>query len=150
MKEVYGNLWDSKADAIIITTNGTIRKDGACVMGRGVALQAAQRDKHLSYVLGALIKSSGNRPFFLEANTDIGYIIITLPVKDHWCQQADIDLIEEGVRYISSIVNNSPVIETIAMPRPGCGNGRLKWEDVKPIIEPYLNDRFTVYNNEKE
>ena len=40
MNEVNGNLWDSNADIIVITTNGAVRKDGAAIMGRGVALQA--------------------------------------------------------------------------------------------------------------
>ena len=35
----------------------------------------------------------------------------------------------------------------IAIPRPGCSNGGLNWEiDVKPIIEPLLDDRFIIYS----
>lgn len=43
MKECQGNIWTYGADIIVITTNGTVRKDGACVMGRGVAQQALKR-----------------------------------------------------------------------------------------------------------
>ena len=39
MKEITGDLWTIKADARVIPTNGTVRRDGAAVMGRGVALQ---------------------------------------------------------------------------------------------------------------
>ena len=32
----------------------------------------------------------------------------------------------------------------IYMVRPGCGYGQLDWEDVKPILEKYLDERFIV------
>ena len=42
MKEVFGDLWEF--DGIIaITTNGFVKRDGTCVMGRGCARQAAVR-----------------------------------------------------------------------------------------------------------
>jgi len=42
MKEVIGNIWNyyNKGNWIVITTNGTIKKNGEAVMGRGVALEA--------------------------------------------------------------------------------------------------------------
>ena len=44
MKKMKGNIWDIKADAKCITTNGFLCKSGRlskAVMGRGVAKQAA-------------------------------------------------------------------------------------------------------------
>jgi len=29
-------------------------------------------------------------------------------------------------------------IHTLALPPLGCGNGNLKWEDVRPLIEKHL------------
>jgi len=33
---------------------------------------------------------------------------------------------------------------SVVLPRPGCGNGGLDWDDVRPILEAILDDRFTV------
>lgn len=38
--------------------------------------------------------------------------------------------------------------EAILIPKPGCGNGGLKWEDVKKQIEPLLDDRFIIIDYE--
>ncbi len=35
-------------------------------------------------------------------------------------------------------------LDKVYLVRPGCGNGQLKWEDVKPLIAPILDDRFIV------
>jgi hypothetical protein len=32
----------------------------------------------------------------------------------------------------------------VLLPRPGCGNGHRTWDEVCPVIEPILDDRFTV------
>ena len=40
-------------------------------------------------------------------------------------------------------------IDAIILPRPGCGNGKLKWCDVKKVIEPILIDkRIWIINKE--
>ena len=51
MKEVFGDLWEF--DGIIaITTNGFVKRDRTCVMGRGCARQAAVRFPELPRKLG--------------------------------------------------------------------------------------------------
>ncbi len=140
MQEVKGNIWThhDAGEWIAITTNGYVRSDGACVMGRGVALQAKQRWPGVPYELGSSIRKQGNIPFaFLE------YKIVTVPVKHTWSEPADLDLIKRSMWHLS-IFAEQGAFQRLYMPRPGCGNGRLLWEDVKPIIEPILDDRFIV------
>lgn len=145
MREVRGNLWDAGADYFVITTNGALRKDGAAVMGRGVALQAMKRYPGLEYSLGRRIQLRGNHV------SAIGRLI-SFPVKHHWREMADLKLIrrsaEELAVYVTGQRHLGYPIEQVAMPRPGCGNGRLDWKDVKPLIKDVLDDRFVVYNNE--
>ena len=62
MKEVFGDLW--KFDGIIaITTNGFVKKDRTCVMGRGCARQAAVRFPELSRKLASRFPPSGTASF---------------------------------------------------------------------------------------
>ena len=149
MLEVQGNLWTYSADWRVITTNGFVRSDGKAVMGRGVALQAAQKFPKLAYEFGGLLKVHGNHVMGFPE-----YRLLTMPVKHNWYEKADLELIErscqelkEHVDYLTDSLLFDKAIErplVIAMVRPGCGNGQLNWIDVKPLIEPYLDDRFVV------
>jgi len=173
MKQVKGDLWAHPANIVVITTNGSIRRDGHAVMGRGVAKQAKDRFPHISKALAGLIKKSGNHVYYLGAfmrdlppKISDGSIldsvtdsemkhIIAFPVKHEWHQLASIDLILRSVielNYLCHIILPGAAIETdiIAMPRPGCGNGGLDWlKDVRPIVEPHLNDRYVIVEREE-
>lgn len=141
MKEMRADLWEVEADLRVITTNGTIKKNGEAVLGRGCAKEAALKEPRLSKFLGRHLLNNGNIPFIAGFPTT-GWLA-TLPVKHNWWERADIDLIVESTK---SIVEWADACEytNVVIPRPGCGNGQLKWEDVKPMIETLLDDRFTV------
>lgn len=142
---MIGNLWDQvDADCICITTNGTVRRDGALVMGAGCALEAKKKWPELAHEFGRQVTSHGNK---IMAAYVPGYkgLIIGFPVKYNWWEKADLLLIEESCKQLVEFVSPD---DTCVLPRPGCGNGKLKWEDVKPILEKYLDDRFTVIHNE--
>jgi hypothetical protein len=138
--EANGNLWDFQTGWIVITTNGSIKSNGHAVMGRGVAYQATQKFPNIAKDLGMNLKAGGNIPYVMGK-----YLIITLPVKYRWEETADLFLIESSVQKLVSLLDKCyPLIQEIYMPRPGCGNGGLDWKDVKPVIAPLLDDRFTV------
>jgi len=150
MLEAFGNIWDhpNKYGAIVITTNGIVKNNGEAVMGRGIALEAKQNYPDLPKRLGNVLKQFGNITWlhefdFWNGEEDYQKWVITLPVKHHWKDKADIELIQDSIFRLVAIADEVG-IKKIIMPRPGCGNGGLKWEDVKPVIEPYLDDRFTV------
>lgn len=148
MIEVKGNLWTFPADIRVITTNGTLKKNGEAVMGRGCALEATVRYDGIARVLGNSIRNHGNHVAFIYGSVEGIY---SFPVKHDWWDMADLALIErsagELVKLMDALPTNAASLlqhTRVVMPRPGCGNGRLKWADVKPILEPILNDRFHV------
>ena len=57
--------------------------------------------------------------------------------------KSDINLIDKSIKQLVELTNQMGW-ETVVLPRIGCGNGGLNWDDVKPVIEPYLDHRFIV------
>jgi len=165
MLEVQADLWDEVADAKCITTNGFVKANGELVMGAGVAGQAQARYPLFPKVAGQAVKENGNivMPFRRDEITgklyqwndsmikgkepDNNEWFITFPVKHVWYDDADLELIERSAHQLMELVDHGafqPIWKKVLLPRPGCGNGRLKWEDVKPVIEPILDDRIVV------
>ena len=148
MIEVRGNLWTFPADVRVITTNGSIKNDAIAVMGRGCAAEAAKQWPDLPIELGTLLREGGNYCYHLksiamptEREGILKYWELwSMPVKRQWWERADMELIRQSAIDLAAQTANKWVV----LPRPGCGNGHLKWEDVKPILEPILDDRFHV------
>lgn len=139
MQILQGNLWKfhTPANWIVIPTNGSVRKDGACVMGRGVALQAKKRYHELPYELGRKLVEGGNNVYTFK-----DYGLLSFPVKHKWFEKADLELIEKSCKQLLYVVDRP-----IYLPMVGCGNGHLDWSDVKPILTTYFDDTFTVVTN---
>lgn len=143
MKEITGNLWDYVNDGyIVITTNGALNSRGECVMGRGTALQAKNRYPGLARRIGQMIEKYGNHVHLFQMDTDQGEMLITFPVKHHWSERANHELIARSADELRVLANKTHATK-IFLPRPGCGNGCLKWDNVKPLLK-CLDDRFTI------
>lgn len=146
MLEAKGNLWTLAQNSnLVITTNGAVTKAGDCVMGRGIAKEAKDHFPGLSSLLGGYIKQYGNRPFNLgvwRSNTT-SYRLLSMPVKDVWFHDADIRIITDSASKLFVMANKFGW-DRIWLPRPGCGNGHLDWNDVKPYLDQILDDRFIV------
>lgn len=150
MKEVRGNLWtwDPPGSEVVkirvITTNGTIRKDGACVMGRGCAVEALRKFHGINYILGTLIQEQGNHVHLLPFSEG-DWQVVSFPVKHHWADMADLMLIRRSAEELVKLADEHlKPGEVVILPRPGCGNGQLTWNVVSPAIANILDDRFYV------
>lgn len=145
MLEVKGNLWTyPNASIRCVTTNGFVKKNGECVMGRGCAREAKDMFPGLAKQLGLLIELHGNNVHSLGKYEGYGDIV-SFPVKHRWNQDADPDLIFRSAEQLRNYTNQFYGRDAIVVvPRPGCGNGGLDWRDVRPLLELVLNDRFHI------
>ena len=147
MIEVKGDLWTFHewGQPVVVPTNGSVNARGECVMGRGVALQAARKFPSLARDLGARIRLTDDLRVlrFIQLN------LFAFPVKFHWREPADLVLIERSAAQLAMILddlaeNGADVPHPVYLPRVGCGNGRLLWKNVRPVLVRHLDDRFTV------
>lgn len=141
--EIEGNIWTyhDKGNWVVIPTNSYVKANGQAVMGRGLALQAKLKYPNLPNELGRRLKKFGAHVYPMSWN------MVAFPVKDHWAGNAILDLILRSCIELVYYVECSDLTKIeppIYLPKVGCGNGKLNWWDVAPILEKYLDDRFTI------
>ena len=169
MKEVKANIFDlinqSNVNSICIATNGIIGAAGLAVMESGTAGEAAKRWPNIRFVLGKQMLRAGNVPMligFLDAEgkyTEPNYqdfkkknykcLVWSFPTKNDFRKPSEIDLIKCSAETIVQRADKLK-LKNIYIPRPGCANDDLDWNDVKPILENVLDDRFTITSLENE
>ena len=86
MLDIEGNLFAQNVDAICITTNGFVKKDGRCVAGRGCAKEARDRWPDFDLDLGTSIHKYGNVPSLIikSLESDVTYDVLSFPVKPEY------------------------------------------------------------------
>ncbi len=143
MIERNGNIWNTEIEYKCITTNGCISSCGLNIMGKGIALQAKKKYPKIARILGDKIKKDGNHVYYLENQ------MFSFPTKHHWRRKSDICLIIQSANELVKLIDELN-INMVSLPRPGCGNGGLRWIDVKKELEKVFDDRFIIINEETE
>lgn len=138
MREAVGNMWTDfdENSVLAITTNGDTNREGKAIMGAGTAWQAAEKYPLLPYVFGSLLISHGNDCYYMPQ-----WSLLMFPVKDRVYLNAKIPIIVQSCLRATALAD-AHKWKQVVLPQPGCGAGGLRWEDVKPVIEPLLDDRF--------
>ena len=146
--QVYaGDLWDwhSKGHWACIPTNGVVTATGL-VMGRAMALQAADRFPGLKKSWGTLVAALGNQPFPYPTGR-----LISFPTKVDWRSPSTLALVKESLAGLHRWV---PFVQSwyagqqlpflpICLPKVGCGLGNLDWNSqVFPLLSETLDDNF--------
>jgi len=143
MKLVYGELWEYEKNHpdrwVVITTNGSVKNNGCNVMGSGCAKEWADRNPAAPKWLGDRLKQYGANICYAHS----GDRVVTFPTKHLWHQDSDIDLIRNSAQDLAEMADRFPNA-IFVLPRPGVGAGKLKWDDVLPVIEPILPDNVHV------
>lgn len=175
MQEITGDLFESvNAEAICITTNGFVSPQGANTMGRGCAGRAKFLWPGIQLILGQHIREGGNHvhhlthtqsklppvvmlsfrlckewPHKWEPFHQVPYQIFSFPTKNHWSEDSDLNLIERSAQELLVQMDQTGYDEVV-VPRPGCGLGRLSWEDqVRPLLSKLWDDRFYVIHHQE-
>lgn len=142
MKYIKGNLLEAKTQALVNTVN-TVG-----VMGKGIALQFKEAFPMNYKIYAAACKKQelqiGQLLVVKEQTLEGEIIIVNFPTKTEWFMKSKYEYIEEGLKELAKVIEEYK-IESIAIPPLGCGNGGLKWEKVKPMIQKYLG-HFTNVN----
>jgi len=139
--EVAGDITDFwRADNMIgITTNGFVKSNGRAVMGAGIAKTIRNEIPNFDLDFGNRLTARGNVPFIFRE-----WHLFTFPVKHNWYEKADLDLIEQSSNFIAEKFDEG---RPIHLPRPGCGNGKLNWTDVRPVLEnSFKNHQLFVWD----
>lgn len=171
MKEIKRNIWSflNVSDAIVIPTNGFVKKNGENVMGAGLAKQASTMFPTLPKMLAVLINTNGNITQLMYQDPNI----VSFPVKPStfkfdgfngirgacsrysnrrdlpislpgWMSKADLNLIETSAKQLVVLANSKKWRNTVVLPRVGCGLGELNWSVVNLILQRYLDYRFII------
>jgi O-acetyl-ADP-ribose deacetylase (regulator of RNase III)/uncharacterized protein YwgA len=128
-----GDVLESGAQTLVNTVN--------CVgvMGKGVALRFKERfpDMFRDY-LGRCQRGEValGRPY-LYKRAKFPWIL-NFPTKYHWRSVSRVDDIVQGLEYLVQHYKEWG-ITSLAIPPLGCGQGKLYWEDVGPILYQYLS-----------
>jgi hypothetical protein len=145
-QQQQGDMWSVyyEADLFLITTNATLKRNGALVMGRGIARQARDRFPGLDIALGRHIYRACGSPS-VALRTGLGeYGLLVSPrwpaaklgafqVKYHYGQTADLTLIARSAEALVVWCEAHPQA-AVHLNYPGIGNGRLHPDEVWPIV----------------
>lgn len=135
---VTGNLFESKAQALVNTVNIV------GVMGKGMALQFKnQFPNNTKAYLKACREKTIDIGKLLVVDDDSLFtgkkLIINFPTKRDWRKPSEYEYIEKGLINLVEIIKQYH-IESIAIPPLGAGNGGLEWSSVKRLITAYLGN----------
>lgn len=140
MRVIKGDLFDEigSADLLLVTCNNTIKKNGDLVMGRGAAHDLAERYPWIPVEAGKEVRTSlwlpglgwryGVKVTWKKVKKTCFGIF---QVKYHFAQPANVDLILYSTRILCKVALD---YRRIVMNFPGVGHGRLRFEDVLPIV----------------
>lgn len=157
-----GDMWSifGVTDWFLITTNPCVRKDGRAVMGRGIAKQAADMFPGLAEKFGSILPNLDPWEHPVFTIKTVGYHfglgvmdckIGCFMVKDHWKNQARLDIIQNSCIRLTEILDTitrvygEPI--RVDLNFPGIGNGGLSRDDVLPIIEQ-LPDNVHIWEKD--
>lgn len=136
---VSGNLLEGNCDAVVCPVNMV------GVMGAGLARQMAIRYRGLDRMYQGAIESGEldlGKPCLVSSPL-WPHRVVLFATKDHWKHLSDFSWISEGLRELCCLLEECAV-ETLGMPKLGCGLGGLPWDLVHHEILETLEDSHSI------
>lgn len=165
--DLFDTIYEDGVDAICITTNGHWTTDGDAVMGGGCAGVCADRWPQTCKNLGKFLSESGgkNIPYLIGALDNAGNyleppqdlldkraykcLVFSFPTIADLMEGAKLSLIKNSAKELKALVGRFE-LKGVICPRMGVGIGGLNWKNVKPVVEEFLDDRFTIVSFDHE
>lgn len=133
IRYIKGDIFQSPAKVLVNTVN-TVG-----VMGKGIALEYKKRYPRMYEDYKRRCDNKQLRIGKLMLWYGVDHWILNFPTKEHWRSPSKIEYIEAGLKKFSEKYLDFN-ISSAAFPPLGCGNGGLQWEDVRPLMEKYLDN----------
>lgn len=142
--EVKGDILQDSARALVnpVNTKG--------VMGKGLALEFKNKFKE-NYTqyrnackrgevqVGKVFVSFPRLDFGFMGTEEPNPVVVNFPTKDHYKGKSEYSYIREGLQDLRTVIIENE-IDSIALPKLGCGLGGLEWSQVKSLIQDHLAD----------
>lgn len=143
-----GNIVEADTEAVVNTVNCL----GVC--GKGVALEFKKvfPDNYKAYrkhCEDRRLKPGKLFVYVQSRGKELGnLVIINLATKDNWRNDSRIEWIKNGLEELRNLIVDLQLC-SVAMPKIGCGNGNLSWDEVKQLViefaESLPKTRIVVY-----
>ncbi len=132
IKYVEGDIFNSPAQVLVNTVN-TVG-----VMGKGIALSFKKRYPEMFNKYRVACEKNRLTIGRLMLWYGADHWVLMFPTKENWRKPSRIEYIEKGLMTFKAKYADYN-ITSIAFPKLGCGNGELDWNEVKPLMEKYLD-----------
>ena len=132
MIEKTCNLWIEPADYRCILTSAAVT-NGEAVLESRSARGAAAKFAGLAADLGRLLTARGNHVHLIRPG------LCSFPIKQYQWSGPNLQVIARSARELTELVGTAKTL----LPRPGCGEGELTWEEVSKAIA-FLPDNIVV------
>lgn len=136
----------SVLEADVQTVTNTVNCVG--VMGKGIALEFRRRYPRMFAQYAARCARNDvlpGRPYVWRPGRQLEFFdagippwVLNFPTKRHWTARSRVEDIVDGLRYLRRKYRRWG-IKSLAVPPLGCGNGKLTWDEVGPILYYHLN-----------
>lgn len=125
------DIFSSEAQTLVNTVN--------CVgvMGKGIAKEFKIRNPEMFQAYKAICDEKLLVPGKLWLWRQQMPWVLNFPTKNHWRGPSKLSWIEAGLDKFAKTYREKG-ITSISFPKLGCGNGGLDWNEVRPIMEYFL------------